>query len=123
MTPKREFVDYLQDMLEAIEKVAGFTCGTDEQRFRTDDKTVFAVVRALEILGEAAKNVPEDIRNRYPQVPWREIAGMRDKLTHEYFGVNLDVIWKAAQIELPRLVPLIARALAEVRESEESGGA
>lgn len=111
MSPRQEFVDYLRDILDAIDKAAAFTQGMDFKQFCRDDKTIFAVVRALEVVGEASKNVPEALRARYPQISWREMAGMRDKLIHEYFGVNLEVVWKAVQIDLPRLKPLIASML------------
>ncbi|MBI3011875.1 MAG: DUF86 domain-containing protein [Candidatus Omnitrophica bacterium] len=114
MTPKREFVDYLRDMLDAMQKVAEFTRGMDASAFRSDEKTAFAVIRALEVLGEAAKNIPQTVRDRYPQVPWREVAGIRDKLIHEYFGVNLDVVWRAVQQDLPQLTPVIVQMLGEL---------
>lgn len=91
---RREVVDYLQDIHDAIKKAEQFTEGWDFERFTADDKTVFAVIRALEIIGEAAKKVPKSVRNRSPQVPWREITGIRDKLIHDYFGVNIEVVWK-----------------------------
>ena len=115
MTSKREYVDYLRDMLDAIDKIALFTRGMDAEQFRADEKTFFAVIRALEVIGEAAKNIPTSVRDRYPQVPWRDMAGIRDKLIHEYFGVNLDVVWKAAQSDLPPLRPFIARVVDEVK--------
>lgn len=116
MTPQREVVDYLRDMLDAIDKAAAFVCGMDRDRFRADDKTVFAVVRALEIIGEAAKRVPQAMRARYAEVPWREVAGIRDKLVHEYFGVNVDVVWETIQEDLPKLGPVVAKMLADLAE-------
>ncbi|MBI2496093.1 MAG: DUF86 domain-containing protein, partial [Candidatus Omnitrophica bacterium] len=68
----------------------------------------------LEVLGEASKNIPQTVRDRYPQVPWREVAGIRDKLIHEYFGVNLDVVWRAVQQDLPQLTPVIVQMLGEL---------
>ncbi len=72
---------------------------------------MFAVVRALEGIGEAAKKIPRTVRDRYPELPWQAIVGMRDKLIHEYFGVNLDVVWKTIHTDLPALQPVIARML------------
>jgi uncharacterized protein with HEPN domain len=77
----------------------------------TDDKTAFAVVRALEIIGETTKKIPEAVREIYPDLPWREMAGLRDKLAHDYFGVNLDVVWKTVTNDLPTLKSGIASVL------------
>jgi len=108
---ERTYLDYLEDIQGAIEKVAEFIEGMTHDQFMRDAKTAFAVIRALEVLGEAAKNVPETVRQRYPEVPWREMAGMRDKLIHEYFGVSLEVVWKTAIEDLPQLRPLIDQVL------------
>jgi len=121
MNAGRTFADYLRDILDAIDKVAEFTQGSEFKEFAADAKTTFAVVRALEIIGEATKHIPEAPRNRHPEVPWREMAGMRDKLTHEYFGINLEVVWRTIKNDLPALRPLIAQMLAdeEARERTE----
>lgn len=71
--------------------------------FSADDKTIFAVVRALEIIGEAAKMIPVSIRNRHTDIPWREITGMRDKLTHAYFGVELEAVWNTIKNDIPKI--------------------
>lgn len=116
MKMEREYLDYVEDILNAIEKVAQFIQGMELGTFVRDEKTVFAVVRALEIIGEAAKKIPLSVRERYTTVPWREMAGLRDKLIHEYFQVNLVVVWKTATEDLPALEPEIRRVLAEVNE-------
>jgi uncharacterized protein with HEPN domain len=84
---KRVYDDYLRDMLENAEKALSFVKGMDYEGFRQDDKAMYAVIRAFEIIGEASRQIPEDVRTANPEVPWPEIAGMRNKLTHEYFGV------------------------------------
>ena len=119
---ERLLADYLRDILDAIDKVAEFAPGDDFGSFAGDAKTTFAVVRALEIIGEAAKQIPDDVRQKYPTVPWREMTGMRDKLTHEYFGVNLEVVWKTIRRDLPSMKPLIAQMLAdETSKSPDKG--
>lgn len=104
MSMKRIYLDYIQDMLTSAEKALDFTKGMDYAQFSKDEKTHFAVIRALEIIGEAAKNVPLDLRRSYPKIAWRDIAGARNKLIHEYSGINLLVVWRTVQDDLPILV-------------------
>ena len=108
---KREYEDYLRDMLENAEKALSFVQGMDYDGFCTDDKAVYAVIRALEIIGEAARQIPENIRQANPEIQWREIAAMRNKLTHEYFGVNTKVIWRTVHEDLPVIIPFLKKML------------
>ena len=100
---ERTYLDFLQDILYCLEKAQSFIAGMTFEEFSADEKTHFAVVRALEIVGEATKRLPPDLRARYSALPWREMAGMRDKLVHDYFGVNLQVVWETALDEAPAL--------------------
>jgi uncharacterized protein with HEPN domain len=110
---ERDFDDYVRDMLDAVDKAARFVAGLDYAGFASDDKTVFAVIRALEVIGEACRHLPEGVRAQHPSVPWRSIAGTRDRLIHRYFGVDLEVVWRTVQEDLPRLRPVLEQILAE----------
>ena len=98
---KKEYNDYFEDILNSILKIEEFIKGMTFENFQDDEKTIFAVIRALEIMGEAAKKMPQSVRNKHPQIPWREISGMRDKLIHGYFGVDLKVVWDTVKKDIP----------------------
>ena len=108
---KRDYEDYLRDMLENAEKALSFVQGMDYDGFSMDEKAVYAVIRAFEIIGEAARQIPEDVRQSHPEIQWREIAAMRNKLTHEYFGVNTRVIWRTVHEDLPVIIALLKKVL------------
>ncbi len=114
MSGGRSHADYLQDILDAIEKAEEFTQGMSFEAFSRDDKTIFAVVRALEIIGEASKKISDELREQYSSLPWRQMAGMRDKLVHGYFGVNVEVVWKSVIEDLPPLKRQVSHMLAEI---------
>jgi uncharacterized protein with HEPN domain len=118
MTSPRIYLHYLQDMAENAAKALQFVQGMSGDDFLRDEKTFFAVIRALEIIGEAAKNIPDPIREKYPQIPWRDMAGMRDKLIHHYFGVDLKTVWKTVTRDLPLLYPRLEEILQQERDSE-----
>lgn len=111
---KREAGDFIEDIISAMDKALKFVEGMSYEEFVQDDKTVFAVVRAIEIIGEAVKNVPDDIKKKYPEVPWKGMAGMRDKVIHGYFGVDLKVVWDTIKKRIPEVKPLFERMLEEL---------
>lgn len=111
---EREYGDYVQDIIDSIDAIEEFVKEIDFEDFKKDRKTAYASVRSIEIIGEATKHIPASIRNKYSQIPWKDMAGMRDKAIHEYLGVDLKVIWRAAMEELPRIKPLIKKVLAEL---------
>jgi uncharacterized protein with HEPN domain len=108
---KRAHEDYLRDMLDNAEKALDFVSGMDYDEFFEDEKTSYAVVRALEVIGEAARRVPEDVRDAHPEFPWREVTAMRNKLMHEYFGANMKVVWRTVQEDLPIIIPALRKIL------------
>ena len=114
MKEEQKAADYLCDILEVGEKISKFTHGLTYEKFCDDEKTVWAVVRGLEIVGEAARNISPGFRDKYSRIPWRLMIGMRDRLIHDYGGVNLVIVWNAASKELPDLEPQIRQILDEL---------
>ena len=88
----REYKDYVADIIDSIDKTESFVKGMKLEVFEKDIKTVYAVIRAFEIMGEAVKKIPSSIRNKHKNISWKEMAGMRDKLIHEYFGIKPRVV-------------------------------
>lgn len=107
----RDYTLYLKDILAAIGSIESFIAGMDWETFQADDKTTSAVMRKLEVIGEAVKQVPDEIRQKYTQVPWKEMAGMRDKLIHFYFGVDYRLVWRAIKERLPQVKQEIMKIL------------
>ena len=113
MTAGRSYRDALEDIRTAAENAQSFVRGMTLEAFRTDDRTVYATVRALELIGEAAKQIPDGVQQASPNGPWRAMARMRDLLIHRYFRMDLEVVWKTLVEDLPVLLPEIERLLDE----------
>ncbi|MDX2040861.1 MAG: DUF86 domain-containing protein [Acidobacteriota bacterium] len=109
----RDYKTYLDDIDEAIGKIGRYTAGLTFETLADDEKTLDAVIRNLQIIGEAVKNVPDEIRQQYPETEWKKIAGVRDILIHRYFGIDLEIIWDIIQNKLPLLANQIRQILAD----------
>jgi uncharacterized protein with HEPN domain len=100
---KREYRDYLQDIYDAINEIATFIKGMTYEDFLKDKKTINAVIRSIEVIGKASKQLPKAVRDKNPSIPWEKMAGMRDKVIHEYFGVDIEIVWKTPKKQIPAL--------------------
>lgn len=112
----RELGDYIQDTIDAMDRAMKFIKDLSYNEFVQDDKTVYATTRALEIIGEAVKNIPNGVRERYPEVPWKDMTGMRDRIIHGYFEVDLEIIWATIKEELPPLKPIFEKILKDIEK-------
>ncbi len=101
--PERKDMDYIRDIQEAISRISLYTEGMNYNSFSRDTKTQDAVIRNLEIIGEAARNISIDLRTGFTDIPWKSMIGIRDRLIHHYFGVNLNIVWQVCINELPRV--------------------
>lgn len=113
---KRDVKLFLSDIIECIERIEEYIKNVNKERFLKEIQIQDAVMRRLEIIGEAAKNVPEKFRKAYSDTPWKRIAGMRDILTHVYFGVKLERVWIVINEDLPNLKEKIRKILEEIEE-------
>lgn len=103
MKAAKDYSDSLNDIVEYARKAESFLEGVSLEDFKANEEKVLAVIRALEVIGEAARNIPKSIRKQYPEVPWDEMTAMRNKLIHDYFGVNLEVVWRTVKEDLPSM--------------------
>lgn len=110
----RDIRDYLNDILEMIENIRKFVGNMSYADLEDDNKTLYAVIRCLEVLGEAVKKIPPAVREKYPKIAWQEVAGMRDKLIHEYFGVDTEMIWDTVQEDILPLEQTIIKVIKEL---------
>jgi uncharacterized protein with HEPN domain len=102
---------YIKDILENMNDAESFLGSLSQDDFRRNKKTVNAVIRSIEIIGEAAKSVPSAMREKSPDIPWKDMAGMRDVCIHMYFGVNHRRVWEVVKEDIPRIKPLIVKLL------------
>lgn len=100
---KRDYKDFLIDISYSIEQIEKFVAGFGFEKFKQDEKTKDAVIMRIGVLGEAVNNLPEKFKKEHKEIPWQKIADMRNKLIHEYFGIDIEVVWKTAKEDIPEL--------------------
>lgn len=115
---RRDYNLFVRDILDAINHIEKFVGSMNYEEFIRDDKTSTAVVKKIEIIGEAIKNIPKDIRASYSNIPWRDIIGMRNKIAHDYFGIDYEIVWKVIKEKLPALKVQVAQMLKKIEKQE-----
>ena len=110
---------FLKHVLESIKKIEDNTEKISEEEFLRDTKTQDALSRRIEIIGEAVKNLPSDFKEKHPEIEWREISAMRDKLIHHYFGIDMSIVWETSKKDLPRLKKQISKILESLEKSAD----
>lgn len=116
MTRKWDF--FVQDIFDAIQHIKAFVADMTFEEFLSDEKTRSAVTFKIENIGEAAKNIPKEVKAKHKELPWSDMAKMRDKITHFYFGINYKTVWKVVKEDLPVIEPEIVKLLSEIKASE-----
>mgnify|MGYP001328459065 CR=1 FL=1 len=112
---KRDYRLFIKDIMEAIEDIEVFIGDMNSKNFYADKKTRSAVVWKLEVIGEGTKNIPASIRSKYKELPWKDMAGMRDKISHFYFGIDYKIVWEVIRKKLPIIKPVIKKMLKDFK--------
>lgn len=120
---KRDYRLFLRDIVLAMEAIEKFVEGMSLNDLEEDDKTSSAVIRKFEIIGEATKHIPDWVRERFTEIPWKRMTGMRDRLIHAYFGIDFKLVWNAIGVEIPKLKPELHEILRELEKEEEGENA
>lgn len=116
---KREWELFIYDISECIDRILEYTKQLNFEELSKDQKTIDAVIRNLEIIGEASKNVPKDKRELYDYINWKNISGMRDVLIHDYFGINLKIVWQVISFEIPKLRKDLDKVISDIEKKRE----
>ena len=118
MSSSRRELDFLRDIEDAIERILDYMAGLTWDEYLRDHRTQDAVIRNLEVIGEATKNLSDEFRSQYPGIPWRDMAGTRDRLTHHYFGINQEIVWQIIEQDLPGLKSQLTQVISEFLEGD-----
>lgn len=118
---KRDYRDYLNDILDSISDIENFTSGMTLASFKKDKKTIYAVIRCIEVIGEASQKIPKSVKGRHQGIPWTQISGMRNKMIHEYFGVDINILWQTIREDIPRLNKSMNDIKLELKGGNHSG--
>lgn len=113
---ERDDTVYLKHILDAIVRIEGYLSGVSHEEFTKNLLLQDGVIRQMEIIGEAAKRISSDLRNKYSKIPWKDIAGMRDKLIHDYFGIDINAVWVTTRKDIPELKADVQRILKDITE-------
>lgn len=116
---KRTYKMFVEDILSAMDKISRYIKGFTFEMFEKDEMIIDAIVRNLEIIGEASRNIPEEVREKYPYIPWRRMIGLRNIVIHEYFGIDLDIIWQIISINLPETRSEVKYMLMDFQREKE----
>ena len=111
---ERDYGTYVEDIIEHMTYAEDFIKNLTFEEFAKDKKTILSVTKCIEVVGEATKHIPDAIRDKYPEIPWRDLTGIRDRLVHGYFKVNLEIVWMTATQEFPELWPKMERVLDDI---------
>ncbi len=114
-----EFLDYVEDILDAMQKAEALLEDVTYDQFEADFRINFAVIRALEIVGEATKRLPPSLRQQYPAIPWRDMAGMRDRIIHGYDTVDLRIVWNVVRRDIPQIKSQMQQVLNDYEEQDD----
>jgi hypothetical protein len=117
----RQYKLFVQDIFDAMQHIKQFIGPMKQKEFLSDEKTRSAVAFKIENIGEASKNIPRTVKTQYKDIPWADMARMRDKITHFYFGIDFKIVWQVAQKDIPQIEPLIAAMLGDLKKQREKG--